>query len=264
MKRGIVVAWILFIVFASMPFIVNWSLKKSSEVSPVPKAPSENITVGGVIYVGYVTSHTGSDMLCVVPGEAYVPNAGKTVTLNVTVKFKHAQPCPYSDWRIVAENLRNVEIVKETKTELKDPYTAFKQYIVKVLGNGSIDIVFKYGTGCPYGTEERATVKFYIGAPPENVNVNTSNPEELLSTNVLNITGIIKEINLNGKYVVVGNTTVYIKGRWHDEYGVEYQWRVMLGEVLKVGESVKIVATEENGKLVASEIIVNGRKYTKG
>ncbi|NJE25563.1 hypothetical protein E3E22_02785 [Thermococcus sp. MV5] len=72
-------------------------------------------------------------MLCVIPAKAYVPGVGIEVTLNVTVKFKHVQPCPYSDWEILTENPVNVKVVSESETKLTDAFTAVKQYTVKIL-----------------------------------------------------------------------------------------------------------------------------------
>ncbi|WP_206205206.1 hypothetical protein [Thermococcus sp. GR6] len=102
-----------------------------------------------------------------------------------------------------SENPENVEVINETETELLDPYTAFKQYTVRVLGNGTLDVVFKYGSGCPYGTEERVTIGFYIGLPPEDINLTVTNPEEVLNITTLNITDIVEEVNLVDRYFVV-------------------------------------------------------------
>nr|QEK15830.1 hypothetical protein FPV09_05445 [Thermococcus aciditolerans] len=226
----------------------------------MPSAP-----VNGTYYVGFATSHEGDDVLCVVPAEAYVPRPGTDVTLNVTVKFKHAQPCPYSDWEILVENPDNVRVVDETETELTDPYTAFKQYTVEVLGNGSLDVVFKYGSGCPYGTEERVTIRFYVGVPEGNVTSNQSapTPEEVLNMTEVNVTGTVTAVDEVSRVVVVDNYTIEIRGKWTGPDGLTYNWREMLA-LLKPGESVEILASEEEGSLKADVIIIDGKRFTRG
>jgi len=263
MERKIAVAFILCILFTALPFAVNYASERiSSSPTQPPSAPTSPIN--GVYYVGFATSHEGDDILYVVPGEAYVEKPGTTVTLNVTVKFKHAQPCQYSDWKITAEKPENVEVVSETKTELKDPYTAFKQYTVRVLGNGSIDIVFHYGSGCPYGTEEKVTVKFYIGTPNGTaLNQTAPSPEELSNTTYINVTGVIKSVDEGLRAIVVENYTIEIRGRWTGPDNESLRWRDMLA-LLKPGERVTVVASEEDGSLKADVIVIDGKTYRKG
>ncbi|ASJ17014.1 hypothetical protein A3L04_07990 [Thermococcus chitonophagus] len=257
MKRGLVASIILAILITALPFIVKIAEKKQIEAI----TPQENSTmiVGGVYYVGTATSHEGADILCVVPAKAYVDEPGKVVTLNVTVRFKHAQPCPYSDWKILVENSKNVEVIEETETKLEDPYTAFKQYKIKVLGNGSIDVVFKYGTGCPYGTEERVTVGFYIGTPTQTELVEANQTQSIVLENVTKtFKGKIEEVNVELRYFVVNGTKIYVRGRWGS-----YNWKDVLG-MLKVGEYVEVVATYEEGTWKAEEIKIDGTTLRRG
>ncbi|WP_237698706.1 hypothetical protein [Pyrococcus yayanosii] len=223
------------------------------------------VSNAGVYYVGSAISHEGSDLLCVVPAEVYVPKTGIEVTLNVTVKFKHAQPCPCSDWQILTENPKNVEVIDETETELKDPYTAFKQYVVKVLGNGTLDVVFKYGSECPYGSEERVTIKFYVGTPTNEVLSNASAQTQLpeLNTTEKIVEGVVQEVNVDGRYFVIDGTTFAVRGKWIGPNGEEYTWREMLS-LIKVGEKVKVRAVYEDGEWKAVEIVINGEIFTKG
>ncbi|WP_148267267.1 hypothetical protein [Thermococcus cleftensis] len=263
MERKIVISFILCALFVALPFAVNYADERiSSSPAQPPSSPAN--PVNGVYYVGFATSHEGDDILYVVPGKAYVERAGTLVTVNVTVKFRHAQPCPYSDWKITVENPKNVEVVNETKTELKDAYTAFKQYTVKVLGNGSLDVVFHYGSGCPYGTEERVTVEFYVGTPNDTaLNQSTPSPEEVLNTTSINVTGPIKEVDLALRAVVVENYTIEIRGRWTGPNNESLTWRDMLA-LLKPGERITILASEEDGSLKADVIVINGKTYRKG
>ncbi|WP_456421060.1 hypothetical protein [Thermococcus sp.] len=263
MERKIVIAFILCAIFVALPFAVSYAENhvgsQSVELPSVGPSPAN-----GVYYVGFATSHRGDDILYVVPGEAYVEKPGTPVILNVTVKFKHAQPCPYSDWKITVENPENVEVVNETKTELRDAYTAFKQYTVKVLGNGSLDVVFHYGSGCPYGTEERVTVRFYIGTPNgTELNQGTPSPEEAPNVTVLNVTGTVKSVDLALRAVVVENYTIEIRGRWIGPNNESLTWHEVLA-LLKPGEKVTVIASEEAGSLKADVIVINGKTYRKG
>jgi len=43
-----------------------------------------------------------------------------------------------------------------------DPYTATKYFYIRVQGNGTVTVVYEYGSGCTYGTEEKVTVKYYV------------------------------------------------------------------------------------------------------
>lgn len=262
MERKLIAAFILCILFTALPFVVKWGEGRLSSTISVLPSNSSIIASNGVIYAGSAVSHEGSDLLCVVPAEAYVPEPGTEVILNVTVKFKHAQPCPYSDWEIVTENPENVEVINETETELLDPYTAFRQYAVRVLGNGTLDVVFKYGSGCPYGTEERVTIGFYIGQPPEDINLTVTNPEELFNITTMNITGIVEEINLVDRYFVVDGKAIWVRGRWTGPNGVEYTWKDML-LLLHVGERVEVLASYETGELKADVIIINGQRFVR-
>lgn len=264
MERRVMVAFVICALLTALPFAVRTAEKNLGTEGTLPVQPqNESIVSNGVYYIGSAVSHEGSDLLCVIPAKAYVPEVGTEVTINVTVKFKHAQPCPYSDWKITTENLTNVEIVGESETKLSDPYTAFKQYTVKVLGNGTLDVVFKYGSGCPYGSEERVTVHFYVGVPSEEEAANTSTQIPELNTTEKMITGTIEEINTAGRYIEVNSTKVFIRGRWTDDEGKEYTWRDMLA-ILKVGEKVEVKATYEDGELKAYEIKVKGKTFVEG
>lgn len=262
MERRLVIAFIICAILTTLPFAVRLAENRlQSEVS----LPQQNTTLvsNGVYYLGSAVSHEGSDLLCVVPAKAYVPEAYTEVTINVTVKFKHVQPCPYPDWKILTENPVNVEVVNESETKLVDAYTAVKQYTVKVLGNGALDVVFKYGSGCPYGTEERVTVYFYIGTPSEEEIANASAQVPELNTTEKVIVGVIEEVNLGERYFVVNSTKIAIRGKWRSNEGVEYNWKEMLA-LLKVGKKVEVKATYEGGEWKAYEITINGKTFVKG
>jgi len=76
-----------------------------------------------------------------------------------------------SDWKIYYRNATNIEVVNESDTIISGT-TAQKTFTMKVLGNGSIEIVFQYGSRCPYGTEE-VVVKSFIVEGLDSTNVST-------------------------------------------------------------------------------------------
>ena len=255
--------------FASLPALVSVTEKylptgTASVPSPTPSGGSE--VQEGVYYTG-TASAGGSDVLYVTPAEIYVSKAGTVVTVNVTVKFRHAQPCMYPDWKISAEASGGVEIIGETKTTLKDPYTAFKQYTLNVTGNGTLRVVYTYGSGCPYGSSESVIVHVYLGIPSyvQEGGNGTSSPSTATQSqeqNVTRITGTLEEISVGGHYVKVSGETVYVRGRW-TAGNSSLTWRDVL-ESLRAGEKVSVTATYEDGNLMATEIEVNGTIYRRG
>jgi len=157
MEWRVKVAIILCIVITSLPFLVDYLINlnlKNNNYNLI-----NNDKKAQILYIGQAISRSYNDILYVTPAKVYVPKVNEIVSVNVIIKFKHSQPCK-GDWKISAENLNNVVIVKESGVRLVNLYTAEKQYRVKVLGNGSMDIVFRYN--CPYGIEERVTVYFYL------------------------------------------------------------------------------------------------------
>ena len=168
--------------------------------------------------------------------------------------------------RFLVENPKNVEILGETETKLVDPYTAVKQYKVKVLGNGTLDVVFKYGSNCPYGTEERVTVYFYVGTVSSmelNNTSSTSTPELTSNTSEKIISGVVEEVNTAGRYFVVNGTHVAVRGKWTSSEGLSYNWREMLA-LIHTGEEVTVKAVFEDGEWKAEEITINGKTFIKG
>ena len=155
MKAAIVIC----IIMTSLPFLADYLINLNLKNNNYNYSLINNNKKDQIFYIGQAISKNYDDILYVTPAKVYVPRVNEIVSVNVIIKFKHPQPCK-GDWEILAENLNNVKIVKETSVRLLDSYTAEKQYRVKVLGNGSMDIVFRYN--CPYGIEERVTVYFYL------------------------------------------------------------------------------------------------------
>jgi len=74
------------------------------------------------------------------------------------VKFRHAQPCPYSSWELYYEVEDGVEEVEDKINELVDERTLVREVVFKTYKSSTITVIFKYGKGCPYGTEEKVVV----------------------------------------------------------------------------------------------------------
>ncbi len=272
MERRLVIAFIICALLIITPFIVKLiegqvikyvSIPSTSVVLPQGGAV---VSSGGVSYMGCGESHSGADYLIVCPIKAYVSKVGAEVRINVTVKFKHAQPCPYSNWEILIEDVRGAEVVSESRTTLVNAYTATKYFIVKVLGNGSVDVVYKYGSGCPYGTEERVHVELYVVKSLPQLEVTQTTTSQATSvTSEEVIKGTLEEVSLSGKYVVVNHTKIFIKGSWTCN-GVEMKWRYLLNELseLPKGSELSVKVVKEEGSLVAIEIAFDDKVCSKG
>jgi hypothetical protein len=62
---------------------------------------------------------------------------------------------------------------------------------------------------------------------------------------------------------MVENYTIEIRGRWTGPDNESLTWRDMLA-LLKPGERVTILASEEDGSLKADVIVIDGKTYRKG
>ncbi len=168
-KLGLAVAIVLGFVVAMSPWIIEYLASISRERVEVPTSVTSirsevtTVATGGakVVELGCGESQRGADRLVVCPAKIVTDRSGVVVKIVATVYFKHYQPCPYPRWKIVVENLNNVALVNESDVEVSGR-TATKAFFVKILGNGSMDVVFYYGHGCPYGTEERVRVEFIV------------------------------------------------------------------------------------------------------
>ncbi len=128
MKARIAVAVVLCIVIVLLPvftkILENYVTSTQGQYTRSSTATFTASGGGEVRFAGCGESHEGADTLIVCPSEMFLSKAGITVRVNITVKFKHAQPCPYSNWKINVGTPSNAEIINESKTELVDPYTA--------------------------------------------------------------------------------------------------------------------------------------------
>jgi len=273
MKLRIGIALVICALLISAPFIVR-GIEKTEVAYPTP-TPSEvtnsTVTSSGVIYYGSLESHQGADTLIVTPAKAYVASPGMDVYVNVTVKFFHAQPCPHPGWKITLENLRNVKVVYTGETKLVNSYTAEKTYKLEVLGNGSVDVVYYYGPGCPYGTEERVTVHFYVGLPQNVTSEETSQSTQSNTTVTENssyfwINGTLSAVSATSGEIKVGNYTLSVKGRWTGPGNQTYTWKSLIQLLEKYkGSQIKVLAEKSSeGGILATKIEVEGGVYWRG
>ncbi len=90
-----------------------------------------------------------------------MPPGGKA-TIEVRVEFAHRQPCPYSDWKILYEVVEgDVEVIEASKPSI-EARSATMTITIQARGNDTLSVIYKYGTGCLFGDEERAEVKVIV------------------------------------------------------------------------------------------------------
>ncbi len=105
-------------------------------------------------------SHLGADTLIVKPARV-VANPGAIVPITITVRFKHAQPCPYASWQIELKPSGGIEVVSKSGS-LVDRFDYVMNVKVRVNSSGQLQVVYLYGKGCPYGSKEVVTVVFEV------------------------------------------------------------------------------------------------------
>ncbi len=269
MRLRIGIALAICVLLISTPFIVKEieNIEITSTVAP-SEATNGNEISSGVIYYGSLESHQGADTLIVTPAKAYVSSPGMDVYVNVTVKFFHAQPCPHPGWKITLENLNDVKVVYTGETRLINSYTAEKTYKLEVLGNGSVDVVYYYGPGCPYGTEERVTVHFYIGLPRNETSEENSQSATTgtATSNYFWINGTLSALSVTSGEIKVENYTISVKGRWTGPGNQTYTWKNLIQVLGKYkGNQVKVLVEKSSeGGFLATKIEVGGETYWRG
>ena len=256
---GIIVALFPFIIGAIDQYLYN--IRQAATSAEEIKG-SEGI----VVLKDSVSSSTGSDTLVVTPGSIWVPYGG-TFTLKITVYFKHSQPCPYSDWSVSYSVDGDLQVVDETEGGLINSKTYVKEVTFQVFGNGSITVVFKYGSGCPEGDEERVVVTVYTGEhSPESISSETISESMTITTTeereYINITGYIESIDYSGSSIVVDGYTIYLKGIWSD--GSDTYERKDVIALLNINMSITVLCYRSgSGRLMAEKIIFDNVTLTR-
>ncbi|NPA96753.1 MAG: hypothetical protein GXO32_04035 [Crenarchaeota archaeon] len=105
---------------------------------------------------GEAVSHKGADTLIVKPSRV-IAEPGAVIPITITVHFKHPQPCPHASWKVELYPSGGIEVISKSGS-LVDPFDYVMKVLVKAESSGQLKVVYLYGAGCPYGTEEDVTV----------------------------------------------------------------------------------------------------------
>lgn len=269
MKARIAIAIVLCVVIVLLPVVTsileNYVTSTHRQYTQ-PSTTTFTASGGGEVrFAGCGESHEGADTLIVCPSEIFISKAGITVRVNITVKFKHAQPCPYSNWKISIGTPSNAEIVNESKTELVDPYTAVKYFYIRIQGNGTVTVVYEYGSGCPYGTEERVTVKYYVVENVSSVTPEQTAPLTESTASAYKVFKGVPNVSLESKSLQVNGTPIEVRGSWICN-GQELRWRDVLTELSQLPSLTKVVveAVYEDGVWKATKIEFNNTTCVRG
>ncbi len=266
MKDRIAIALALCVVIVLLPAVVNILRNYVISTPGQSTQPSTTTFVAGgeVRFAGCGESHEGADTLIVCPSEIFISKSGIIVRVNITVKFKHAQPCPYSNWEISIGTPSNAEIINESETELVDPYTATKYYI-RVQGNGTVTVVYEYGSGCPYGAEEKVTVKYYVVESVSSVTLERAVSPTASTTPAYKVFEGTPNVSLGSKGLQINGTPIEAQGTWVCN-GKELKWREALTELSQLPPSTRAVieAVYEEGVWKAMKIEFNNTTCVRG
>jgi len=268
MQGRIVLAVALCIMIVSLPVVTNIleNYVVSTRSQPGQSTTATYIANGGEVkFGGCGESHTGADTLIVCPSTIFTSKAGIVVRVNITIKFKHAQPCPYSSWKVSVGTPSNAEIINESKTELVDPYTATKYFYLRIQGNGTVTVTYEYGSGCPYGTEEKVTVKYYVVGSVSSITQEQSTMSSEATTSTYKVFEGSPNVSLESKSLEVNGTPIEVRGSWVCN-GQELRWRDVLTELSQLPPSAKVVveAIYEEGVWKASKIEFNNVTCIRG
>ncbi len=267
MRARIAIALALCVVIVLLPVVVN--ILRNYVISTPGQSTQPGTTTfvagGEVRLAGCGESHEGADTLIVCPSEIFVSKSGVIVRVNITVKFKHAQPCPYSNWKISIGTPSNAEVINESKTELVDPYTATKYLYIRVQGNGTVTVVYEYGSGCPYGTEEKVTVKYYVVESISSATLEQTVLPTESTTPAYKVFEGIPNVSLESKDLQINGTPIEVRGSWVCD-GKELKWRDVLTELSQLPSSTRAVieAVYEGGIWKATKIEFNNTTCVRG
>ncbi len=260
---GVLLALTPVIVYVIDDYYYKLSVNKITVTTTQP-AVSENM----LILKPEALSNTGCDTLIVSPAEVVVKPG---IEFNVTIKvlFKHTQPCPYSDWKVYYNASSGLEIVSDDGGRLVDPKTYLRILTVKAMSNSTLTVVFKYGSGCPYGEEEKVEAKVIVSENPGKVSPSSTNTtastsiEASYTASNITITGVVKGIDVQHSTIIVGDHVVYVRGEWIASDGRELDRRQLVSEI-PLGVNITIIGEPlELGKIKAYKIIVDNVTYTR-
>ena len=123
----------------------------------------------GLAFVGALQA---ADILTVEP-TTVAAAVGDAVNVTAVVEFLHPQPCPYPSWRLECNATGDVRVLSVSEPEVSADGMSAKWTIkLQVNGNGTVNVVYHYGEGCPFGDVENVTVEV-IGLAPGGAEVET-------------------------------------------------------------------------------------------
>ncbi len=224
---------------------------------------------GVQVLIPSAVSCQGSDRLEVYPG-AVLAEPGSVVNVTIKVFFKHAQPCPYNDWSVSYEASGDIEVVGDDSGKLADAKTYVRELSVRVDGNGTLTVVYDYGT-CPEGDKEVVTVDFYVGSAPGGLTPVTTTPA-LTETSTeesevyVNVSGSVVSVDPYGGTLIIDDKIIYFRGEFYDPVTGAYLEKEQVLASLSPGDYVTVVCKVTGaGRYMAEKVILpNGTVLTKG
>ncbi len=277
MRVGLAVAVLAAMVLALAPTwvpMLDTALTPQSVQETVETQPPS--ATGVQILVPSAVSYQGADRLEVYPG-AVLAEPGSVINVTIKVFFKHAQPCPYSDWSVSYDVSGGIEVIADDGGRLVDAKTYERVLKVRVTSNGTLTVVYDYGT-CPEGDKEVVRVDFYVGNAPASLgsaaaSMTTSYTEtdEYTTTteesySYVNVSGVVELVDPGSGIFVVNDTVVYVRGEFYDiSTGEDLEADEVLS-LIKQGDTITAVCKiTSSGKYMAEKIILsNGVILTKG
>lgn len=250
MGKWLIAVVIISVLVALFPLIVNLMESLPTIMGTVGTTTTPAAETGYLVVVKPSVSSSGTDTLIVEPGEVIV-TPGTVFNVTIKVLFKHAQPCPYSDWRVEYELFGGVKVLKDTEGELVDAKTYVRTLTVAAECDGIITVIFHYGSECPYGDMESVNVTVWVSnetalRQQETTSVKTVTTETYTTTSEEEVTetisGKVTNVDVDRAIIYVDETPIYVKGDWVTENGTIYDAATVVASI-KVGEEVTIQAT---------------------
>lgn len=137
-----------------------------------------------IILLFSAISNPGSDRLTVSPNRVQIYE-GESAKIIVRVDFAHKQPCPYPDWKITYETEGGVRVLSASQPQISSTGKSVTMTItITGEGNGSLLIVYTYGTRCPFGDEETARVDVVVFKKQTRQTSETTRPVNETETGV--------------------------------------------------------------------------------
>ncbi len=274
MSRTIYIVLVIGILVALFPIIGgaidNYISQRASSAPSTQPEEGANVSSSIIILQPYKYSSEGDDTLYVYPGEL-IAEKNTVFDLRINVYFRHTQPCDYPDWKVYYTIDGGLQVVDETNGTLVDSKTYEQIITLKAIDNGTVTVVFQYGSNCPFGDEEVVTINVYVTDDITKLNVTTPVYNETTMTEPVieeekpaeTVNGTIEAIDTARDTIVVDGYLIYLKGEWVYDNQILDAYQVI--ELLSIGEKVSVeYEVTGSGKLHALKIITEkGEVFTK-